>query len=113
MISRKKFKHYIEFLKNYAKKLDDADVSLHKISSEFTSVSGIASPVIEQYIYMLTDLIELTKIDNDLLWRWIYDMDFGEKTSEIKTPEDLYDYIIILIKESKKKQEKKNGKKVS
>ena len=59
---------------------------------------------------MLTDLMGLTKVDKGLLWWWIYEMDFGEKTSEIKTPEELYDYIIILLKESKNKRRRKNGR---
>lgn len=102
MISKKKFKQYIEFLKNYEDKLTKANEVLYKISTEFTGVSGIASPIIDQYIYMLTDLMELTKIDDDLLWRWIYNMDLDERTAKIKSPEELYDYIIILVKEKKK-----------
>lgn len=122
MISKKKFKQYIEFLKNYEDKLTKANEVLYKISTEFTGISGIASPIIDQYVYMLTDLMELTNVDKDLLWWWIYEQDFGMRTSQVsigdkayllKTPEDLYDFIIKIVENYKKKQEKKNGKKVS
>lgn len=118
MISRKKFKHYIEFLKNYEKKLDDANEVLYKISTEFTGIYGIASPIIDQYVYMLTDLMGLTNVDKDLLWWWIYEQDFGAGTSEVSinkktyylhTPEQLYDYITLLL-EAPKKIKRRNRK---
>lgn len=116
MISKKKFKKYLEFLKDYEKKLTNANASLYKISTEFTGISGVASPIIDQYVNMLTDLMGLTGVDDDLLWWWIYEQDFGAGTSKVSinnktyylhTPEQLYDYIIILMKVSKKKKGRK------
>ena len=116
MVSRKRFKQYIEFLKNYEDKLTKANEVLYKINTEFTGISGIASPIIDQYVYMLTDLMGLTGVDDDLLWWWMYEQNFGAGTSKVSinkkiyylhTPEELYDYIIILVKENK------NGKKIS
>ena len=119
MISKKKFKEYVEFLKNYEKKLENANNEIQKISTEFTGIYGVASPIIDQYVYMLTDLMELTDIDDELLWWWFYEQDFGEGKSEVyigkkkyslKTSEDLYDFIIKEIKNYKKKKEQQNGK---
>ncbi len=118
MISKKKFKQYIEFLKNYDDKLTKANEVLYKISTEFTGISGIASPIIDQYVYMLTDLMRLTGVDDDLLWWWIYEQNFGAGTSEVSinkktyylhTPEQLYDYITLLL-EVPKKNKKENKK---
>lgn len=116
MISKKKFKQYIEFLKNYDDKLTKANEVLYKISTEFTGVSGIASPIIDQYVYMLTDLMGLTGVDDDLLWWWIYEQNFGAGTSEVSinkktyylhTPEQLYDYITLLLEVPKNKKGRK------
>jgi len=119
MISKQKFKHYIEFLKNYESKLEKANSALQSISTEFTGIYGIASPLIDQYMNVLTDLIGLTKIDPDLLWWWCYEQDFGRDTCEawfqkkkyyLNTPEKLYDYIILLLEKPKGKKGEKNGK---
>lgn len=119
MISKKKFKDYIEFLKNYEKKIENANDALQEISTEFSGIYGIASPIVEQYVYMLTDLMGLTKVDEELLWWWMYEQDFGagtakvflgKKTYYLKTPEDLYDFIIKEIKNYERKRRRKNGR---
>lgn len=116
MISKKKFKKYLEFLKDYEKKLTNANASLYKISTECTGISGVASPIIDQYVNMLTDLMGLTDVDPDLLWWWIYEQNFGMGTSEVSinkktyylhTPEQLYDYITLLLEVPKKNKKEK------
>lgn len=122
MISKQKFKQYIEFLKNYESKLEKANSALQNISTEFTGIYGIASPIIDQYMNMLTDLMGLTKVDSDLLWWWCYEQNFGKDTCEawfqkkkyhLNTPEKLWDYITLLLEVPKSKKERKHEKKVS
>ena len=76
MISLKKFKKYINFFKDYNDKIDHAEQAILKINSDFVGIAGVASPIIDQYIYMLTDLMELTECDPDLLWWWIYERNY-------------------------------------
>lgn len=119
MLPFKKFKTYVEFLKNYKSKLDNADDVLKNISKEFTGIRGIAAPIIEKYVYMLTDVMELTACDPDLLWWWMYEKDFGKATAIIKwdgrtyklnTIRKLYNYILKSVNSFKSKEgEKKNA----
>lgn len=116
MISFKQFKTYMEFIEDYEKKLNKANDALTAISSEFTGIYGIAAPIIDKYVYMLTDLMELGKSDPDLLWWWIYERDFGKnsaevtlnrKTYQLDTLEKLYNFIVKSVKNYNKKVSKK------
>ena len=119
MLPFKKFKTYVEFLESYEKKLEHADNALKKISKEFTGVYGIASPIREKYVYMLTDAMELTVCDPNLLWWWMYERDFGKaiaravwngKTYYLDTIKELYDFIVKSVNSFKSKEgEKKNA----
>lgn len=119
MISLKKFKNYINFLKSYNDKLDNAEQAVLKINSDFVGVMGIAFPIIDRYVYMLTDLMELSECDPDLLWWWIYERNYGADdahvtlgrvTYNLNTIEKLYNFIKLSIKNYKKnKGEKKNA----
>ena len=118
MISLKKFKKYINFFKDYNDKLDHAEQALLKINTDFVGVVGVASPIIDQYVYLLTDLMGLTECDPDLLWWWIYERNYGKDdarvtlgrvTYNLNTVEQLYDFIQLSVKnyKQKKKQERK------
>ena len=116
MISFKQFKKYMEFIKDYEEKLNKANDALINISSEFTGIYGIAAPIIDKYVYMLTDLMELDKADPDLLWWWMYERDFGKNTAEVTlnrktyqldTLEKLYNFIVKSVKNYNKKVSKK------
>lgn len=118
MISLKKFKKYINFFKEYNDKIDHAEQALLKINSDFVGIAGVASPIIDQYVYMLTDLMGLTECDPDLLWWWIFERDYGKNgahvtwgriTYNLNTIEQLYDFIQLSVK--KHKEKKKQGRK--
>ena len=119
MISLKKFKKYINFFKNYNDKIDHAEQALLKINSDFVGIVGVASPIIDQYVYMLTDLMELNECDPDLLWWWIYERNYGIDNAHVKlgrvtynlnTVEKLHDFIKLSVKNYKEKKKKERKK---
>lgn len=105
MISREKFKYYLSKIKQQDDKEGKFNEALN-ILSDGDGYAFIYSAAITVMIEMLSDLCRLG--ENDILYYYCFDLDFGSNTIAVKYIEDngktfnltsddeLYDYILHI-----------------
>ena len=116
MLTLKEFKYYLNFIDTQEKKEDALDTALKKYSKEFLDLGGLTMPYTEAFISLLNSAMELTDIDADLIYWYIYDTKFGKVKSiakiyydkehpkkyyDVSSPEKLYKYIQLIVAENK------------
>lgn len=110
----------INFIKKSNENIEKVDYALHQISRDFCDLSGIFFDYNETIISLLESLVPEDKADY-ISW-WIYSTNYGESNAKIydkrqkvianlKTADDLYDYIFKNNKNKNNFKTKNKSKK--